>query len=458
MLTSIKHLTLQVGILVSWLFLVILPITNENVEAQNTCPDIKYLAPLPGWSWHANAIVTVKIDDGWNEAERNAIADGNRKWNDFNCSGVEFGDFSAKTFTLSEYNGHPPDGFVYWQRIDPENNGFNGGVIYKFDTQERTKAARIQIHPTLQNTESGTHYIWLGAHEIGHTFNLAECLCRNQCSCQGEVSVMNGHGSVSFNSNVPKPCDYAAIDAIYCPIPSPSPPSDPLPTPCDGHCPGIVAMNQTCFGPADECTFQENDGCQTGLVNVNGCCCTAETPVLVDVLGNGFNLTNLTGGVNFDIDRNGTLERLSWTALNSDDAWLALDRNNNGFIDDGGELFGNRTPQPEPALGNFRNGFLALAEFDKPANGGNEDSFVTEADDVFDSLRLWQDINHNGISESAELKTLRSLGLKKIELEYKKSKRTDSNGNIFLFRAKVTDDEDVAMGRWAWDVVLAKGQ
>lgn len=64
MLTSIKHLMLQVGTLVSWLFLVILPITNENVDAQITCPDIKYLAPLPGWSWHANATVRVKIDDG----------------------------------------------------------------------------------------------------------------------------------------------------------------------------------------------------------------------------------------------------------------------------------------------------------------------------------------------------------------------------------------------------------
>jgi hypothetical protein len=178
---------------------------------------------------------------------------------------------------------------------------------------------------------------------------------------------------------------------------------------------------------------------------------------LVDVLGDGFNLTNPTDGVNFDIDMNGTLERLSWTAINSDDAWLALDRNNNGLIDNGGEIFGNRTPQPEPPVGNSRNGFLALAEFDRATIGGDEDGFITEADDVFNYLRLWQDINHNGISESAELKTLKSLGLNKIELEYKKARHADTNGNIFLFRAKITADKNAQMGRWAWDVVLAKG-
>lgn len=190
------------------------------------------------------------------------------------------------------------------------------------------------------------------------------------------------------------------------------------------------------------------------LFNVNGCCCAGETPVLIDVLGDGFKLTNPAGGVNFDIEINGTRPRGSWTAINSDDGWLVLDRNHNGLIDDGGELFGNRTPQPAPPVGTSRNGFLALAEFDKPANGGNDDGFITETDGVFNSLRLWQDTNHNGISEPVELKTLKALGLEKIDLEYKKSRRADVNGNIFLFRAKIQDAEDGGMGRWAWDVVL----
>lgn len=458
MRTSFRHFILQGAILVCWLFFVILPTANRSVEAQITCPNLKYLAPIPGWSWYANTTVTVKIDDGWNASERAAIADGNLKWNDFNCSGVEFIDFSEKTYSLSEYDNHPPDGFVYWQRIDPENGGFSGGVFYKFDEFFRVKAARIKIHPTLQNTESGTRYIWLGAHEIGHTFNLADCLCRNQCSCQGQVSAMSGHGSISFNSNVPMICDYYAIDAIYCPTPTPSPTptAEPLPTPCEGHCPGIVAVNQTCFGPEDYCTFPDNDGCQTGLFNIDGCCCTGETPILIDVLGNGYNLTNATNGVNFDLDGNGTPERLAWTTTNSDDALLALDRNTNGRIDNGAELFGNHTAQPEPTGSSARNGFLALAEFDKPANGGNADGVITKADAIFASLLLWQDLNHNGTSESVELKTLASLGLAKIDLVYKKSLRTDGNGNIFLFRSKIMDDKAVQRGRWAWDVILAK--
>jgi hypothetical protein len=461
MSTSLKHFILQGAILVSWAFLLILPLTNASVEAQITCPKLKYLAPIPGWSWYKDTEVTVKIDSNWTPSERSAIANGNAKWNDFNCSGVEFVSFSEKTYTQAEYDSHPPNGFVYWQRIDPVNQGFSGGVFYKFDTQDRTTGARIKIHPNLQNLESGTHFIWLGAHEIGHTFNLDDCLCANQCSCQGQVSVMSGHGSASFNTDVPKiPCDYDAIDAIYCPIPTPSPTPtpEPLPTPCEDHCSGIVAVNQACFGPADLCTFPDNDGCQTGLSNVAGCCCIVETPVLIDVLGDGFNLTNPTNGVNFDIDMNGTREKLSWTATNSDDAWLVLDRNGNGLIDNGGELFGNHTTQPEPIDGNVRNGFLALAVFDKSAHGGTEDGFITSADVVFNSLRLWQDTNHNGISESIELKTFSALGLTKIELEYKKSRRTDSNGNVFLFRAKVKDEKDAHVGRWAWDVVLAKGQ
>ena len=180
------------------------------------------------------------------------------------------------------------------------------------------------------------------------------------------------------------------------------------------------------------------------------------SPILVDVAGNGFNLTNSARGVDFNLNNKGGSEKLAWTSSNSDDAWLALDRNGNGIIDNGAELLGDLSPQPEPPEGVKKNGFRALAEYDQPANGGNRDGQIDSNDSVFYRLRLWQDKNHNGISETDELHTLPSVNVAVFELDYKLSKKTDSNGNLFQYRAKIRNGKGQQLGRWAWDVYLVK--
>jgi hypothetical protein len=182
------------------------------------------------------------------------------------------------------------------------------------------------------------------------------------------------------------------------------------------------------------------------------CMCLARSPIMIDVDGNGFDLTNVSEGVMFNITGFGR-EPLGWTRANSDDAFLALDLNANGFIDNGAELFGNFTAQPEPAAGAERNGFAALAVFDYNADGK-----IDSADSIYSELRLWQDRNHNGVSDPEEVQPLDKLGLKTLFLNYTRSERVDKFGNEFRFGARLEGFGDRQLESWAWDVFLVSSR
>jgi hypothetical protein len=170
----------------------------------------------------------------------------------------------------------------------------------------------------------------------------------------------------------------------------------------------------------------------------------------MDLENDGVHLTGLDDPVWFDIDADGTQDLLSWT--DRSEGFLVLDRNHNGRVDDGGELFGTATRLIDGALA--PNGYIALAELDSQAFNGNEDGHLDSADTAFGLLRLWTDRNHDGISQAEELQTPGAAGIQRVDLEYRSSRRTDRYGNEFRFlgRAWKRGHFGVVRPILTWDV------
>jgi hypothetical protein len=176
------------------------------------------------------------------------------------------------------------------------------------------------------------------------------------------------------------------------------------------------------------------------------------SPIIVDSAHDGYALTSVSEGVRFDLDTDGVQEMVAWTRRDSDDEFLAMDRNGNGRIDDGSELFGDHTPAyPSGAPVTTANGFEALKFLQSPSYGVSRPDHVVDGRDVaFSRLLLWRDANHNGVSEPDELRRASDAGVIAISTDYKEKKRTDRYGNQFRQRGTIVwaDGRDTVYDVW----------
>jgi hypothetical protein len=301
-------------------------------------------------------------------------------------------------------------------------------------------------------------YTELIAHEFGHTLDLGDCTGCAAGSSVMVAGILTSDGTINGTVGSPGPtqCDINVIK------------SKSLNYVC---APGVASTTPPCVdvGVASNApllpwswalaawrkpqSLNGPPGGSGGGGGGGGNSCPS--PIIIDLSGKGFHLTNAANGVQFDMSGSGNLIQTAWIAEGANNAFLALP-GPDGLVHNGQQLFGNFTPQP---VSSTPNGFAALAVYDLPANGGNGDGVIDSDDAIYNSLRLWIDSNHDGICQPGELYTLPSLGVESISLDYSTSRRTDRYGNVFRFKAAVdpNDSDPSHVGRTAYDVFFVTG-
>ncbi|MCJ8272486.1 MAG: hypothetical protein MJK04_24185, partial [Psychrosphaera sp.] len=193
---------------------------------------------------------------------------------------------------------------------------------------------------------------------------------------------------------------------------------------------------------------------------------------LLFVLGqDGIHLGDAGVGVNFDMYGDGNQTLMQWVQYGGNEAFLVQDINNNGVIDNGMELFGTGThmlpmvlTQQWPDLDQSNvasirlalaaapelapNGFVALAQYDHPALGGNDDGYISVDDEIWSDLSLWLDGNADGISTADEMLQLADVGITRLDIIPKQNNRQDPAGNSIPLWSWAVDENNTSHNKY----------
>jgi len=155
------------------------------------------------------------------------------------------------------------------------------------------------------------------------------------------------------------------------------------------------------------------------------------TPIVLDLNGDGVKTLAISSGVKFDLYANGDQVQTGW--VSSGDGLLILDRNHDGVINDGSELFGSSTTLANGQKAS--DGYAALSEMDS-----NHDGVIDQADTGFAGLKVWIDANSDGVSETGEIRTLASLNISQISLQASVGSAVDNGNKLGLTSTYQTTD------------------
>lgn len=264
------------------------------------------------------------------------------------------------------------------------------------------------------------------AHELGHYLGLAESSCFD--------NIMAG-ASIQPVGNTYEVLDTRDITTAEC---------------------NMADANNT--NPVEQSVEDDGTGTQGGTDPSNTNPPGQTSPLIIDLDRNGFHLTGLDDPVVFDIDADGHLETVGWTEGTSWEGFLVLDRDQDGSIENGSELFGDSTPLLLTEDTAF-NGFEALGEFDAALLGGNGDGWFSDQDAYFTSMSIWVDSDHDGLSTPEELFSLTEVGVEMINLHYLTSRRTDPHGNQLRWRSRAWLRHDHQLRpTWAIDVIFVSDE